>query len=494
MLAQYPDASLHTSSGICGLVGLSLFSLWYVLFFSNPMWQRVIHGLTLHVFDGKRRHVVHLVLVGGVVALLCLHTMRLAYGWIPLFCLLLWDHVWRWKDFVSRRGRIAAAGLFAALGVAFEVHVRSPWRLSTTWPLTALPGQFLLVSIEGRAALPLTISSRVLQDPKEDVASVTFHVNGSRGNRCAVRQMARNGLLVGRFVRLEGPYGGIGLRLRWYKTLLLIAGGTGASSVMSLLEAMAFQPDYYSQQTSVEHVTVILVAKTPQDLTMYATELHEVLIASRPFDMTVYLFATAASSNPAKSSAALFSDIFHLSGASATPNNRRRHASQHSHTFEEGNASATPHRKGGGFDVSVVMNASSSSSPQRTLTKQIPPSLTSTPSRQTIVVVDTVLPNLTTPPPTTGEQHHRYDSERHPLFNLCPVALGKRPQWSQLIQAEHRAASNRNEKRVAVHVNGPPSMIDEVLRTCATLSPSISTNTRIPEIHVDYEVYSATPY
>eukprot|EP00744_Colponema_vietnamica_P008898 GILI01012681.1.p1 GENE.GILI01012681.1~~GILI01012681.1.p1 ORF type:complete len:1250 (-),score=189.66 GILI01012681.1:168-3842(-) len=92
---------------------------------------------------------------------------------------------------------------------------------------------------------------------------------------------------------LEGPYGGIQLPLQHYETLVLCVGGIGMTSAMSLLEAMTFDPSYFTSQTTLKTVVVVWVCRYKEDLNLFASELFDVLTAARKFDVFVHLYASS---------------------------------------------------------------------------------------------------------------------------------------------------------------------------------------------------------
>ncbi|CUG10079.1 Hypothetical protein, putative [Bodo saltans] len=406
MMYRQPHLSFHTTSGICSIIGLSLLTLAYALWHSSDFVRR---GILRRVVSLRRQHTLYLIVIGGAVALLCIHTNKLALGWIPWFILFFTDHVWRWKDFRSRFGTVVAQGAFSTIAAAFELRIFSPWKSWWTRPfVVSAPGQFILVDMEGvdEGPIALSISSRVLQDPKQNFATATFHLKppsagaqkritkdreGYLGARERLRRLAVDQHLQGRFCRIEGPYGGIGLRLKWYKSLLLVGGGIGASTCLSLLEAMTFQPDFYAQDTSVETVTLVLVAKEPEEFAIFASELFELLSAPRAFDLQLLLHCTSLKYHQPPT--ALSDGNFHSLVDVASP-----------------------------------------------------------PRRATAPPVDFSNP-----------------SALHPLFEHVPIFF-HRPNWTQIITAEQIAAGKRKETRLAVHVNGPSTLTSEVLESSDALS------------------------
>lgn len=298
LMYRRPDASFHTTKGVCSIVGLSALTFMYLVWHSSDNVRR---GVLRPFVSMRRQHTLYHVFLWAAVALLCIHTPKLALGFAPWFLATLLDHALRWKAFRTRFGTVVAQGVFGDFAAAIELRVFSPWRGWWTRAFVASPAQFVLLDIEGveGGPLALSLSTRALQDPKLDFASTTFHLKPPRSDareqsvRERVRRLAAAGTLQGRFCRVEGPYGGIGLRLRWYRSLLLIGGGVGASTCISLLEAMTFQPDFYTQDTSVEMVTLVLIGRTPEELAVFATELYELLGAPRPFDLQVLLHCTS---------------------------------------------------------------------------------------------------------------------------------------------------------------------------------------------------------
>jgi NAD(P)H-flavin reductase len=386
MMVKRPQESFGTSRGIAAIVGLCMLTLYALSISWSHRWA-----------PHRVRHTARLLTLAAFVVLLSIHTPKLAIGMSPALLLFLVDVGKRWRDFNTRFGRVVASGTFVR-ATAFEVAVRSPWESCGTPPFTSSPGQFVLVHIVGvDDPIPLIISTRVVQHPENDVASVTFHSRDApRGTRRQLCDLNASRALVGSMVRVEGPYGGIQLRLKWYRSLIVIGGGIGAASCVSMLEALALQPDYFARETSLESVCAVFCVRHAEELLTFAAELTAILEAPRPFDLTLFM---------------------HVTGARA-----------------------------GGVGVDDFSSIHCL--------------------------------------PRPGASASKIAAPDHPLFKIVAVHPG-RPLWTPFFAEQQLRAVRCGEKRVAVHVNGPRSMADDVLRTTERLSSIVFGF----QFHVDVEHY-----
>ena len=191
--------------------------------------------------------------------------------------------------------------------------VRSPTNLCTTRPFVSCPGQFLYVYVSGvKTSTPVLIVERVIQDSDLRVpvcyASVVLPQPSLR-----LLQLARQGQLTGLRIRVEGPYGGMMTRLKWFRSLILIASDSTFGRVLSILQALVYEPDYFSQCSSLVSVVVIWNVRQKSDFTAFAQQIFELLKSPRAFDLHTIFYAEEQTCDPLPS----FADAISLAPQAA---------------------------------------------------------------------------------------------------------------------------------------------------------------------------------
>ena len=249
----------------------------------------------------------------AAVILVSAHSPSAALGLIPTFLLALVDGILRLRDWHSRSGWISHGAMSTDGTLQMVLCVRSPTNLCTTRPFVSCPGQFLYVYVSGvKTSTPVLIVERVIQDSDLRVpvcyASVVLPQPSLR-----LLQLARQGQLTGLRIRVEGPYGGMMTRLKWFRSLILIASDSTFGRVLSILQALVYEPDYFSQCSSLVSVVVIWNVRQKSDFTAFAQQIFELLKSPRAFDLHTIFYAEEQTCDPLPS----FADAISLAPQAA---------------------------------------------------------------------------------------------------------------------------------------------------------------------------------
>jgi NAD(P)H-flavin reductase len=440
-----------------------------------------------------------------LIVFVCIHKPITAAGLVPTFLAFLFDWILRFKDRRQRSGTVRSYAVPTRQCVAIEVSAKSPWHGCCPRPFTVRPGAFVYALVEGWPhPVPFMISSRVTQEEGDSHATFTAHVRGTVPDavraaapatvarksgdekdepemdnfeqfvlRCAGQRKLGN-----RTLYLEGGYGGVRLNLKHYRTLLCVCGGAGLGPSLSLVETLVYDPDYF-RRTSVQAVKVLWVVREPEDLLMFADELHELLHAALPLNLQFFVFVTK-SSNPivtaleqqqqqqATPTRSRYDDA---DEEDAAPNNDRFDA-----IAEVDGDSPDAHIAADGEEVGG--NDDNGTLPRRS-------------NRH-------YSPQQQTPPRNTHHRRRRVDPgalnrqrtmelaltlPKHPLFDELQVFYG-RPVLTQFFAEQRTTALKKGERSAAVHVSAPPEMAGEVMLTADAVSELTTF-----QFHLDIERY-----
>ena len=290
MMATVPERAFTWPNGTFAILGLVFVSLLAVVAF------RVVN------LSHFANYLATAILATVSTICICIHSPLTAAGLAPAFLIVLIDVAMRFHDRQTRVGEIRSYALPVSTVCAIEVRMPSPWHRLCTRPFRVPPGGFLYVQLASMPGyVPLSVSSKVLQESGDEFATFTCHIKAplvaTDSFASWIVAEARSDRLTRASARVEGPYGGCGLRLKWYRHLTLIAGGIGMASVMPVLEALVFDPDLF-RISGVRNVRMVWLVKQPEELIVFANEIVEVLKAPRPFDVQLFLFVTGVQENP----------------------------------------------------------------------------------------------------------------------------------------------------------------------------------------------------
>ena len=241
--------------------------------------------------SGRLRTILFRLVACAAVVFICIHAPSTALGLIPTFVIVCCDCILRLKDWNSRSGLVDEAVVMPDGSLRWTLLIRSPVGLWTTKPFVSTPSQFLFLYVPGmKTATPAAIAERVCQDGDLDVPYCTAVVM-MQNPSLRLLEATQQTPLCGVPVRVEGPYGGMQTRLKWFRSLITIASGSDFCRILPILQALVYEPDYFAQCSSLTTVTVLWQVKRKEDFIAHAQAIFELLKAPRAFDLFTLFYA-----------------------------------------------------------------------------------------------------------------------------------------------------------------------------------------------------------
>eukprot|EP00760_Papus_ankaliazontas_P008625 PhM_4_TR1389/c0_g1_i1/m.12760 len=294
MMANRSTLAFEWSGNTPGLAGFLSWLCLVVFMLSNAFARRFY----------QLWYFLHIVTFLLFFILVHLHVPSLVYGTLFSIILYVIDMCLRARDRSLRRGHIRSYQLITPDTIGIEVEVGAPLHTGVASNVHSRPGEFVMLRLVGSGeAHPFSLSSRSIARADYTANTFTLHIKATSSLARSTHRQRRTftsklvgdaaGLaLKGRSVTVEGPYGGIRLQLRHYRTLLVVAGGIGITPVMSLLDHLTGDP-MFTVGTSLQHVTIVWAVKTLDQFLVAADLLHHALtLATRPFNLQVHLHVT----------------------------------------------------------------------------------------------------------------------------------------------------------------------------------------------------------
>lgn len=209
---------------------------------------------------------VHIMSMIALIAMVYMHLDPPYKGWIYA-TIAIWgsDRVWRFASRVYlnidlRRGSHQAQAIVEAMtGNVTKVTVKN-------FSLRRFSGQYAYLSLYslGMNSHPFTIVSL------PDSPNLVFMMKAKNGLTHLLHKKASSQLppFIGSYMcSIEGPYGGSHTALQAFDTVILIAGGIGATFMISLLNNIVRNPG------CCRRARVIWAVKSASDLTWFSEEL-----------------------------------------------------------------------------------------------------------------------------------------------------------------------------------------------------------------------------
>lgn len=296
----------HRLVGICILVTATLHmgyflrewlyydvwkSQWQEMGVSMLQWGFAAWGILVFIFFTslypirKRFYepwlILHIISMVGFFAMVYMHLDPPYRGWVyaPI-AIWVCDRLWRFCSRLylnmSPRERLVVKGratVEAMVGGVTRITVRD-------FALKRSPGQYAYLSIYslGLNSHPFTIVS------SQESSDLVFVLKAKSGLTRKIHEKA--GLQLPPDVSsyncsLEGPYGGSHTRLQAFDTAFLIAGGVGATFIVSLLQDLTQNPG------CCRNIRFIWAVKSDSNVTWFSKELSECSRRARQNNITL---------------------------------------------------------------------------------------------------------------------------------------------------------------------------------------------------------------
>ncbi|KII85014.1 hypothetical protein PLICRDRAFT_178779 [Plicaturopsis crispa FD-325 SS-3] len=227
---------------------------------------------------------LHFIAAGLFVAALFVHVGYTLTSWDYFLALAV---IYGLSLFV-RLGRVAVNGVHIA---TFETLPERMVKVSIPTKLTWHPGQhyfirFLALGVHGFTSHPFSVVSL----PSEGL-EVYLRVHDGITARLATFALTGKSSRV----LLDGPYGGLAVPLSRYEKVLLIAGGSGFSFVLPVLQDLVRG---MGDDTPCKHIEVVWAITQPSSRTWFEDALTSVLKTAPSGTVDISIYVTGQLSRP----------------------------------------------------------------------------------------------------------------------------------------------------------------------------------------------------